>query len=110
MFNKALAIAPNMTEAVVGLAKACLVEGQLNLAVYHLLKAAELEPNSVKVHYLLGHTLMREGRKLDAEAELAKAETLRHSQPENGPEAEAGAMFLPSWPVLNNDLQVEHRQ
>jgi tetratricopeptide (TPR) repeat protein len=110
MFNRALAIAPNMTEAVVGLAKACLIKGQLNLAVSHLLKAAELEPNSVKVHYLLGHTLMREGRKLAAETELARAEKLRHSQPENGRDAEAGATLLPSWPVLNNDFQVEHRQ
>jgi Flp pilus assembly protein TadD len=98
-----------MTDAIVGLAKACLVKGQLNIAVSHLLKAAELEPNSVKVHYLLGHTLIREGRKVDAETELAKAETLRHSQPENSRDAEAGAT-LPSWPVLNNDFQVEHRQ
>ena len=80
MFRKALAINPDMPDSLAGIAKCYLASGQPSLAVPLLQHAVELEPQSTKMHYLLGRAFQREGKYTDANKELVEAAKLSQAQ------------------------------
>ena len=91
MFKKALAINPRMPESLAGMAKCYLALDRPTLAIPLLMHAIEMDPQSTKMHYLMGRALLREGNRTEAEKELAEATALNHGQnPANAENKEEG--------------------
>ncbi|MGH7744235.1 MAG: tetratricopeptide repeat protein [Candidatus Dormibacteria bacterium] len=110
MFSKALVINPNMPDSLAGMAKCYLASDQPSLAVPLLQRAVELEPRSIKMHYLLGRALLKEGKYTDANKELAEAAKLPQAAAQN--EAQNNkepneSSTLPVLAVPSSDFQIQ---
>ncbi len=81
-FRIALATQPNVPTLHHNLATACFSEGDLATAERHYLRALELDENYFNAWFLLGRTLLAQGRKADAIEALQAAAGLRPGDPQ----------------------------
>ena len=105
LFNQALSIDPKLTESLAGLAKSYLAKNQPDRAVGYLVPAIQLESQSVKLHYLLGRALQKQGKTEEAEKEFAKVAQSRAPDSSDYKESDWGE--LPSL-VPNSNLPGNH--
>lgn len=79
-FESALKLSPTFAPAIVSLANALLIEGDLEAAELNLIKAADLAPADASIHIALGLCQQRMGRFADARSTFEKALEI---QPDN---------------------------
>jgi sulfatase maturation enzyme AslB (radical SAM superfamily) len=76
LFRRVLAVVPGHLDTMVGLAGALVEQGRAAEALTLLEPAAILQPQSGRIHYLLGIALDEAGRSEAASSHLAKARSL----------------------------------
>jgi Flp pilus assembly protein TadD len=72
-YNKALQIAPNHADAVLGMGCALTNQGNLEKAAEYLKKSLQLKPNHGLAHYNFGIVLQKQGRFAESLARFTKA-------------------------------------
>jgi len=75
-YRQALALDPNYTDALHGLAQALAQRGELDAAIATAQRITTLDPDDVLAHTSLSVFYMRKGMKKEAEEEAAKARRL----------------------------------
>jgi Flp pilus assembly protein TadD len=92
LLEKALSLNEALPEAHFLLGNTALSKGDIESALHHLQRAAELDPSSSKVHYALSRAYRRLGRNEDVLKELKIFEQLKQKEDKANPNPIPGAM------------------
>jgi cellulose synthase operon protein C len=89
LLKSAIVLDDTLAEAHYQLGELALARSQLQRALFHLEKAAKLDPTSAKVHFALSRAFRRLGRNAEAAKQSALYDKLKEQETSRAPDAPA---------------------